>query len=200
MAPTGPADLRTLQRELPIRMRIEGLVYLFGFIASIPLANWMIGHVGTFCVPDGPCMVPVLPGLVAPSGVLAVGCAFVLRDLVQRRLGKAWTLGAIAVGSLLSAALAPPALVLASATAFGLSELADFAVYTPLQQRRLITAVALSSIVGLVIDSIVFLYLAFGNLDYLLGQIVGKTWMVVLALPMIWWMRERDHRLGIEPA
>ena len=33
-----------------------------------------------------------------------------------------------------------------------LSELADFAVYTPLQERRLVAAVVLSSLVGLVID------------------------------------------------
>jgi queuosine precursor transporter len=181
-------------------MRTEGYAYLAGFIASIPIANWMIGNVGTFCIPHGPCMVPVAPGLFAPSGVLAVGCAFVLRDLVQRRLGKRWTLGAIVVGAALSGLLAPASLVLASTVAFALSELADFAVYTPLQQRRLLTAVALSSIVGLIIDSMVFLYLAFGSLEFLLGQIVGKTWMVLLSLPLIWWLRERDSRLGIVPA
>ena len=36
-----------------------GLAALVGFVATIPLANWMIGSVGTFCVPDGPCMIPV---------------------------------------------------------------------------------------------------------------------------------------------
>ena len=30
-----------------------GLAALVGFVATIPLANWMIGSVGTFCVPDG---------------------------------------------------------------------------------------------------------------------------------------------------
>jgi len=184
----------------PSNLKTEGLVYLAGFIASIPLANWMIGHVGTVCVSGGLCLVPVAPHLSAPSGVLAVGAAFVLRDLVQRRLGKLWTLGAILLGAALSGLLAPPALVLASAVAFALSELADFAVYTPLQRKRLLTAVAASSVVGLCIDSIVFLYLAFGSLDYLAGQIVGKTWMVLLSLPLIWWLRERDFRMGIQPA
>ena len=91
-------------------------------------------------------------------------------------------------------------MVVASVAAFLLSELADFAVYTPLQERRLITAVVLSSFVGLVIDSMVFLYLAFGSLDYLGGQIVGKAWMVIVAIPFIWWFRERDRRLGIVAA
>jgi hypothetical protein len=63
----------------------------------------------------------------------------------------------------------------------------------------LITAVVASSVVGLIVDSIVFLYLAFGSLDYLLGQVVGKSWMVVLAIPAIWWLRERDKRLGLAP-
>ena len=175
--------------------RIEGAVYLVLYMLCIPAANWMIGNVGTFCVPNGgPCMVPVAPGLMAPSGVLTVGLALVLRDLVQRRLGRWWSLAAIAVGAALSAVLAPPALVVASTAAFLLSELADFAVYTPLQQRRFILAVIASSAVGLIVDSMLFLWLAFGSLDFLAGQIVGKAWMVVLSLPFIWWLRGRDAR------
>ena len=72
------------------------------------------------------------------------------------------------------------------------------AVYTPLQRRRLVLAVAASSVVGLIIDSAIFLYLAFGNLDFLAGQVVGKAWMVLLALPLIMWLRNRDKRLQIE--
>jgi queuosine precursor transporter len=179
------------------RRGIEGYIFLAAYIACIPLANWMIGHVGTVCVPNGPCLVPVAPfGLMAPSGVLLVGLALVLRDLVQRRLGITYALAAIAVGAALSGILAPLPLVFASTTAFLLSELADFAVYTPLQKRGLILAVLASSMVGLVADSIVFLWLAFGSFEFLLGQIVGKAWMVLLTLPAIEWLRRRDRRLG----
>ncbi|MBN4747477.1 VUT family protein, partial [Pandoraea nosoerga] len=59
-----------------------GIASLVGFIATIPLANWLIGNVGTTCVPGGPCIIPVGFGLMAPSGVLMVGLALVLRDLV----------------------------------------------------------------------------------------------------------------------
>jgi uncharacterized PurR-regulated membrane protein YhhQ (DUF165 family) len=180
--------------------QIEGLICLVAFGACIPAANWLIGHAGTFCAPNGPCVIPVAPGVTAPSGVLMVGLALVLRDLVQRRLGAMFALVAIAAGTLISAALAPPSLVAASATAFLLSELADFAVYTPLQRRRLVLAVFASSVTGLVIDSIVFLYLAFGSLDFLGGQIIGKAWMVLLALPLINWLRQRDARIGLQPA
>ena len=177
--------------------RIEGFVYLAGFIACIPMANWMIGNVGTTCLPKGPCLVPVAPGLMAPSGVLMVGLALVLRDLVQRRLGRLCSLGAIGVGAILSAVVAPPSLVLASAAAFFFSELADFLVYTPLQRRRFVTAVVASSFVGLIVDSIIFLWLAFSSLEFLAGQLIGKAWMVLASLPFIYWLRVRDSRAGV---
>ena len=176
------------------RLRFEGYLYLAAFGLCIPAANWMIGHVGTMCMPGGPCLLPVAPGLAAPSGVLMIGLALVLRDLVQRRLGPGWTAIAIVFGALLSALVAPQALVFASAAAFLLSEFADMAVYTPLQKKRLVLAVLLSGLVGLAIDSIVFLYMAFGNLDFLAGQIVGKAWITVLSLPVIHWLRSRDDR------
>lgn len=174
------------------RKNVEGTVFLVLFCLTIPAANWMIGHMGTVCVPNGPCLVPVAPGVMAPSGVLMVGAALVLRDLVQRRLGVEFGIGAIIAGAALSAGLAPRSLVLASAAAFLLSEFADFAVYTPLARRRLVAAVVASSIVGLIVDSIVFLWLAFGSLDFLFGQILGKLWMVLAALPFIHWIRRRE--------
>jgi len=122
---------------------------------------------------------------MAPSGVLTVGAALVLRDVVQRCLGLRWGLAAIGLGTVLSVAVAPTALVVASGAAFSLSELADFAVYTPLQRRRLVTAVVASSVAGLVIDSVVFLWLAFGSLAFLPGQIVGKLWAVLFAVPLV---------------
>ena len=182
------------------RRVVEGIVFLVLFALTIPAANWMIGHLGTVCPPQGPCLIPVAPGLMAPSGVVMIGLALVFRDLVQRRLGLAAALGAILLGAALSAFLAPPAIVIASAVAFLLSELADLLVYTPLQRRRFVLAVVLSSLVGLVVDSAVFLYLAFGSLDFLWGQIVGKAWMVLLAIPIVQWLRRRDERLGLAPA
>lgn len=181
------------------RRLVEGFAFLAAYIACIPIANWMVGNVGTVCVPKGPCLVPVAPGLTAPSGVLLIGLALVLRDLVQRRLGVPYALAAIGVGAVLSGFLAPLSLIVASTAAFLFSEIVDFAVFTPLQKRGLVKAVLISSIVGLVADSLIFLWLAFGSLDYLAGQIVGKAWMVLLALPAIEWLRRRDDRLGLTP-
>jgi queuosine precursor transporter len=178
----------------------EGFLFLILFGFTIPAANWLIGHAGTACVPDGPCVIPVAPGIMAPSGVTIIGFALVLRDLVQRRLGLGIAAAAIVAGAALSALIAPPSLVIASAVAFFMSELTDLAVYTPLARRRLVAAVIASSIAGLVVDSVVFLWLAFGSLEFLEGQIIGKAWMVLLSTPFVAWLRRRDERLGIVPA
>jgi queuosine precursor transporter len=188
------------QSETEMRRVREGTMFLVLFALTIPAANWLIGHAGTVCLPNGPCLIPVAPGLMAPSGVTMIGIALVLRDLVQRRLGVGIAAGAIIGGSLISALLAPASLVVASATAFLLSEAADLVVYTPLARRRLVFAVVASGMAGLVVDSVVFLWLAFGSLDFLPGQIVGKAWMVLLSIPFVVWLRRRDHRLGIAPA
>lgn len=182
------------------RRPTEGSIFLLLFCLTIPAANWMLGNVGTVCPPNSPCLLPVAPGLMAPSGVVMIGFALVLRDLVQRRLGAEFGLAAIVVGTAISALVAPRSLVIASAVAFFISELADFAVYTPLARRRLVLAVVASSLIGIVLDSTVFLWLAFGSLDFLFGQIVGKAWMVLLSIPFIAYLRRRDERIGLTPA
>ena len=155
------------------------------FLVCVPAANYLIQHVGTVCVPKGPCLVPVGLGIMAPSGVLTIGLALVLRDVVQRQLGLGWSFAAILAGTALSTALAPSTLVLASGVAFLLSETADLAVYTPLQRRGLVLAVVASACLGLVVDSVVFLVLAFGSLEFLAGQVVGKAWAVLVSIPLI---------------
>lgn len=155
------------------------------FAATIPLANWLIGNVG-ICIPNGPCLIPVGFGLTAPSGVLVVGASLVLRDMVHEAGGAKAALIAIGLGGILSAFFASPALLIASVLAFILAELADLAVYAPLRERRLWLAVLLSGIAGAVVDSAVFLWVAFGSLDFIAGQIVGKMWMTLAALPLLW--------------
>ena len=81
-----------------------------------------------------------------------------------------------------------------------ISEFADLAVYTPLARRRMMAAVVASSLVGLVVDSIVFLWLAFGSLEFLAGQVVGKAWMVLASLPFVLWLKRRDERTGMAQA
>lgn len=171
-----------------------GYLAFAAFAATVPMANWLIGNVGTECIPNGPCLIPVGFGLMAPSGVLMVGAALVLRDVVHERLGQWWAVAAIVVGAILSAFFAAPSLVTASATAFLLAEAADFAVYAPLRRKHLAWAVLLSGIAGAVIDSAVFLWIAFGSLSLIEGQIVGKMWMTLLAAGLLFARRRRRKR------
>jgi uncharacterized PurR-regulated membrane protein YhhQ (DUF165 family) len=156
-------------------MKRLGLIAVLGYVATIFAANWLIVHVGP---------VSVGFGLVAPAGVYAAGVALTLRDLTQALLGRVAVIVAILAGAGLSY-LVSPSFAAASAAAFLLSELADFAVYTPLEQRSWLGAVALSNTVGLLVDSLLFLWLAFGSLAFLPGQIVGKAWMTVLAVLLL---------------
>ncbi|MER5325487.1 VUT family protein [Streptosporangium roseum] len=155
---------------------VPGAAALVGYAATIPAANLLITYVGT---------APVAPGLVAPAGVYAAGAALVLRDLVHEWLGKWAALLAMTVGVVLSYLIAAPALAIASAAAFAVSELADFTVYAPLRRRGMALAVAASGAVGLVVDSVLFLGLAFGSYEFLAGQIIGKAWMTLAAALII---------------
>lgn len=70
---------------------------------------------------------------------------------------------------------------LASVLALVMAELADLTVSAPLRAKRLWLAVLLSGVVGAAVDSAVFLWVAFGSLDFIAGQIVGKLWMTLIA-------------------
>jgi hypothetical protein len=54
-----------------------------------------------------------------------------------------------------------------------------------MRHRRHLAAVALSNVVGLLVDSLLFLPLAFGSLAYLGGQVAGKVATTVLAVAVL---------------
>lgn len=147
------------------------------YIASITLANYLTAHYG---------FIPVGFGLTATAGTIAAGLTLGLRDITQDAWGRLGTITLILAGAALSAAVATPALALASGAAFLLSETADMAIYTPLRARaetgdaKWASAVAASNTIGALIDTILFLALAFGTAAItptaVAGQLLGKTW------------------------
>lgn len=161
------------------------LIYPLAYIATIFAANWAIATYG---------VIPVGWGLMAPAAIVFAGLAFGLRDLTQDAYGRTATMLAILIGAALSAFVSP-AFAIASGVAFLVSEFADLVVYTPLRARNWYGAVVASNAVGLVIDSAIFLWLAFGSFQFLAGQIVGKAEVTIAFLAVAWIVRNRTRVL-----
>jgi queuosine precursor transporter len=162
-----------------MRLSIKALTVAV-LCGAVALANWLTSTYG---------FVPVGFGLVATAGTYAAGLALVARDAVQETGGKKLVALAILLGALLSLWVAAPAIAVASGVAFAVSEVADSAVYTPLRQRRWRSAVIASSAVGAVVDTILFLWIAFGwgalTGQALAGQLLVKVVWVAIPLALI---------------
>lgn len=118
------------------------------YILSIVLVNWLF---------------VVVPPLATPVGdlnlaTLVVGSVFVLRDYAQREVGHKVLVATLTAG-IITWFMTSPELAIASLTAFFISEMADWAVFSftkrPLQNRILI-----SSLISIPLDSFAFLYLS----------------------------------------
>jgi len=162
--------------------RVIGVVAALIFVGSIVLANWLTSTFG---------FVAVGFGLTATAGTYAAGIALASRDAVQDALGRLVVIGLVVVGALLSLWLAAPAIALASGVAFLISELIDFAIYTPLRERsrlgdaRWSLAVVASNVAGAIVDTVVFIGIAFGAAAIwpaMPGQLVGKVWATLAYL------------------
>ncbi|MEV2273582.1 VUT family protein [Nonomuraea africana] len=133
--------------------------------------------------------VPVGFGLVAPAGVYLAGLLFALRDLIHEQSGPLPVLYALFGGIILSGLLGSDQIAAASAAAFTAAELIDTAVYACTRRHGPLVAVTVSNLVALAVDSTLFLLIAFGSLAMAPGQFVGKVWMTVLAVLLLWTCR-----------
>lgn len=169
------------------------ILFFMLFLSMIPAANYTLLHFGTSCPANEPCVIPVWfsPVIYAPSGVLFAGLALVLRDILQRLAGLYLAVIAVIIGTILSYLYVNPALALAGCCAYFLSEISDTVVYSILQKYNLVLAVLISASLGLIIDSVVFLHLAFHNFEFIGGQIIGKFWMVLISIPLIKFTRNK---------
>lgn len=149
-----------------------GILALSAYIIAILLANYLTDHYG---------FVSMGFGQMATAGTFAAGAALLLRDAVHETLGRNVVLAGIAVGAGLTYVISP-ALAFASAAAFLLAELADMAVYTPLREKGWVPAVIASNIVGAIVDTWVFLWLANFAIteDAFQGQLTGKLFWATL--------------------
>lgn len=148
------------------------------FLATILAANYVTTEYG---------LIPVGFGLTATAGTYFAGLMFVLRDSIQDTAGRVWAIVAIAAGAVLSFAVADPFIALASGVAFGVSEIADLAVYTPLRRRGYVRAAVASNVVGAVVDTLLFLWIAgFGVTGSAVGgQLVGKLTVTAVVVGLV---------------
>lgn len=123
--------------------------WVYVYVALVPFVNWSFAHVPTVPMPDGGAWSPL---------AIVTGLILVVRDFAQREVGHAIFIP-LMLGIAISFAMAPPAIALASAAAFAISETVDWAVYT-LSKKPLSQRVMLSSLIGAPIDSAAFWLLA----------------------------------------
>ncbi|WP_433635562.1 VUT family protein [Nocardia sp. CA-120079] len=154
-----------------------------GLAGSVLLANQLTTRFGFLHF--GPVAVA--------AGTFAAGAALVLRDFVQDAAGIRAVLAVIAAGAGLSFVVAAPQLAVASMVAFTFAELADLLAYTPIRahaefgSQLWALAVIASGAVGAVVDTLLFLGIAFGWSavpSALTGQLVGKTVVSMLFVLM----------------
>ncbi|MHA1598502.1 MAG: VUT family protein [Alphaproteobacteria bacterium] len=160
---------------MPMRLKFTAF-----YIVLIVLVNYAFSVVPLVELPDGSMWPPVS---------LAVGLVFVVRDFAQREIGHRVLL-AMLVGVGLSYVMANPYVAAASAAAFLVSELADWAVFTftkrPLSQR-----VLLSSLFGAPVDSVVFL----GGIGILTPPgVIAMTVSKLLGAAVVWWLIRRREQ------
>ena len=131
--------------------RLLAPVIALALLGSVVLANLLTTYYS---------LVPAGFGLLVTAGTYAAGLSLGLRDALQQNGGMRWVLGSIAGGIVLSFAFGNGRIALASAVAFGLGELVDLAIYTPLRRRDWRAAVAASNAVGALADTLLFLTIA----------------------------------------
>ena len=71
-------------------MQPKVIALIAAFAATVPLAHWMTGNIGTACVTDGPCLLPVGFGWAPLVALLPsahrLSCAMPFMRLVAQRL------------------------------------------------------------------------------------------------------------------
>jgi len=166
--------------------RLTVLAASAAFVATVYFANWLVNRYGP---------IRVWPtDLLAPAGVYVVGLAFLLRDTIQRLAGQWLALALIAVGTGLTFLFVDHRLAGASAAAFAVSEVLGLAIFLTLGGNVggpviLGGAVVAASLVAAAIDSVLFLWIAFGNLAFFEGQFIAKIMVVALAIPFVFFAR-----------
>jgi queuosine precursor transporter len=152
------------------------------YVVCIVLVNWTFTVVAPWSTPLGDLYI---------ANVI-VGFVFVLRDYAQREVGHKILLATLLAGGI-TYLMVDPAIAVASITAFVISEMADWAIYSftkrPLQSRILI-----SSLASVPLDTLAFQHLA----GYLTpAAFTTEVLSKALGVAVVWYLLKL--RAGAEP-
>ncbi len=149
-------------------------------------------------------IVPLPFGLAVPAGVFFFSPIFTLRDSLHERYGWKWVTGFVFLSAGVSAAIAVISgnSLLGKVTAAGLlaylvSENSDTLIYQLLHRHSFMRRVLASNAVSTLLDSGIFITIAFGPLwTLILGQYIVKMMLAWITGVIINERRERiDRRL-----
>ena len=168
----APRPPRRWGQEVGSRSVFAATAAMIGYLISVVAANIASVHWPPL----------VIGGLLVPAGTLFAGTSLTARDLLHDTLGVRGVAAGIVAGAGTSALLASPQIAVASVVAFTASETVDALIYTRLRHHGRLGAVAASNAGGLLVDSALFVPLAFGSVAAVPGQVVGKTTATVLTL------------------
>jgi uncharacterized PurR-regulated membrane protein YhhQ (DUF165 family) len=162
------------------------------YFAAIVLVNWLFAPAQL--VPGVTVWTTAWGDLYLAN--IVVGFVFVLRDYAQRELGHkvlvATFAAAVAAGAV-TYFIAGPVIAVASVTAFMLSEMADWGIYS-FSKRPLSQRILYSSLIAVPLDTLAFQYLA----GYLTpAAFAMEVFSKAVGVMMVWHLlRQRDRKLA----
>lgn len=163
-----------IRRIIPFVAAMAVIVTASNFLVQIPFDHFGLGELLTW-------------------GAFTYPIAFLINDLTNRRFGvksaRLVIYAGFALAVLLSIFLATPRIAIASGTAFLAAQLLDARVFDALRAGLWWRAPLISTVLGSILDTVLFFSLAFSAqfavLDTLTGQADGS-----LAFPVAWFGSE----------
>ncbi len=167
--------------KTPPKTSMRYFKYTLVYILLIPFINWSFTW----------APMVELPGLAAWAFnpvTIVTGLVLVVRDFAQREIGHE-VLIAMGLALFLTYVTSGEELALASGTAFLISELVDWTMFT-FTKYKLSTRVLLSSAIAAPIDTTAFLYGAsfIRDAQFTLPNIVMSVGGKMLGAVVIWWL------------
>lgn len=143
----------------PFTAAMAAVVVASNFLVQFPFDHWGFGEILTW-------------------GAFTYPLAFLVNDLTNRRFGpqraRRVVLVGFALAVLLSVWLASPRIALASGSAFLAAQLLDISIFDRLRQGRWWRAPLVSTIIGSLLDTVLFFSIAFAAAFSFLDTALGR--------------------------